>query len=253
MGKLNKDNRGFGAVELIMAIVIVILLCVVGWYVYKNHKKIDATVTTAVSTTVNNKIFNDVGAGASFSYPSSWSIASFNGFCDDAKCTDATDNINSVVLTSSDKQIDIVWSGLSGVGGGCDNAASITLAVTSEGLVPCPLETVFSVTSLPKISGLYVVEGAIENGGSPDQFIPFMAIQDSTGVLTTGQHYLWYQSFSSKLLKNTNDILFNIENNYNICIGCQAKPVFSSLSKAKIFFTTTDATQAKQILLSLGT
>ncbi|HUY53117.1 MAG TPA: hypothetical protein VMV24_00900 [Candidatus Dormibacteraeota bacterium] len=255
MGKLNKDIRGLGIVELIIAIVLVILLCVVGWYVYKNHKKTDTVSTITATTVVNNKIFNDVGAGASFSYPSSWSLIPFSGFCGNSPCTDATVGVNSVVLTPPDKQLDIVWSALGGIGGACDNSASLALAVTGEGMVPCSLETVFSVASIPKMNGLFVVEGAIENAGSPGKFIPFMAVQDSSGVLTTGRHYLWYQYFSSKLLKSTGSIVFNMDNTYNDAtnVGGQAKPILSSLSEAQTFFTTTDATQAKQILLSLGT
>jgi hypothetical protein len=49
MGKLDKDNKGFGGIELLMLIVIVILLGVVGWYVYKDHNK--ATTTKVVTVT----------------------------------------------------------------------------------------------------------------------------------------------------------------------------------------------------------
>jgi cytoskeletal protein RodZ len=49
MGKLNNDNNGFGGVELLLAIVIVVLLGVVGWFVYKDHNK---TTTAKVATVI---------------------------------------------------------------------------------------------------------------------------------------------------------------------------------------------------------
>jgi Tfp pilus assembly protein PilE len=56
MGKLNKDDKGFGGVELLLVIVIVVLLGVVGWYVYKNHNK---TTTAKASTASQAKIANN--------------------------------------------------------------------------------------------------------------------------------------------------------------------------------------------------
>ncbi|HUY53156.1 MAG TPA: hypothetical protein VMV24_01100 [Candidatus Dormibacteraeota bacterium] len=96
MGELNKDNKGFGVVELIMAIVIVILLGVVGWYVYKNHKTTAYTaISSKTTTTTKNpittndssptktttivnpyagwKTYNSIlNSGLSFEYPANW-------------------------------------------------------------------------------------------------------------------------------------------------------------------------------------
>jgi len=97
MGKLNKDNKGFGIVELIMAIVIVILLCVFSWYVYKNHHKRVSVVTTIKTVTIKTPTTSSLSTtttsstatpaspyigwksyttsyGLSFMYPSNWVV-----------------------------------------------------------------------------------------------------------------------------------------------------------------------------------
>lgn len=45
MIKKSKNQKGFSAVELVLVIVIVALIGVVGWLVYKNHHKTTATAT----------------------------------------------------------------------------------------------------------------------------------------------------------------------------------------------------------------
>ncbi len=72
MSKLKRDNKGFGGVELVMAIVIVILLCVVGWYVYRDHNKTSPTYTTTKNITVPTATWNTFNdATISFKYPNS--------------------------------------------------------------------------------------------------------------------------------------------------------------------------------------
>jgi len=59
MSKLHKNEKGFGAVEGILIIVVVILLGAVGWFVYdRNHGKATTSSAPATSTTtptVNTK------------------------------------------------------------------------------------------------------------------------------------------------------------------------------------------------------
>lgn len=52
MGKLKHNQSGFGAVELILVAVIVILLGVVGWMVYQNQNKKDTKAASTNSKTV---------------------------------------------------------------------------------------------------------------------------------------------------------------------------------------------------------
>lgn len=51
MGKLRNNQKGFGTVEIILIVVIVALIGVVGWFVYKNHNKTTPSSTTTANTT----------------------------------------------------------------------------------------------------------------------------------------------------------------------------------------------------------
>jgi cytoskeletal protein RodZ len=50
MGKIKQNEVGFSAVEIVMTLVIVVLIGIVGYLVYKNHSK----VTTDSVTTTNS-------------------------------------------------------------------------------------------------------------------------------------------------------------------------------------------------------
>lgn len=52
MGKLQKSEKGFSAVEIILVLVIVVLIGAVGWLIYRNHHK---ATTAAVTTTASTK------------------------------------------------------------------------------------------------------------------------------------------------------------------------------------------------------
>jgi hypothetical protein len=56
MGKLNKDNKGFGVVELVIVILVFATLCVAGWFVYRHYYKI-----TKVTTNTSNIISQSPG------------------------------------------------------------------------------------------------------------------------------------------------------------------------------------------------
>lgn len=92
MHKINKNESGFSAVEVILVVVIVALIVVVGWLVYKDHHKtttLNASTTSSKATTKstisNNtktvatanpyagwKTFSLSSLGVSFQYPSTW-------------------------------------------------------------------------------------------------------------------------------------------------------------------------------------
>ncbi|HUD05345.1 MAG TPA: PsbP-related protein [Candidatus Saccharimonadales bacterium] len=88
MGKLQKNEKGFSAVEVVLVIVIVALIGVVGWMVYKNHHKTTSvtTVTTSRSSsaTTPSKLTTNPYAEwksytlqyekISFNYPSNWTL-----------------------------------------------------------------------------------------------------------------------------------------------------------------------------------
>ena len=94
MNKIIKNEKGFSAVEIILVIVIIALISVVGWLVYKDHHKTTTINTpptyskaTSKSTASNNtksaatanpyagwKTYNLASFGLSFKYPNTWTV-----------------------------------------------------------------------------------------------------------------------------------------------------------------------------------
>ena len=97
MGKLNKDSKGFGVVELLIIIVIIVALGLMGWYVYKNHKTTPYTaIASKTTTTTKSPITTNSSSptkittitnpyagwktyratdGTSFQYPTNWILS----------------------------------------------------------------------------------------------------------------------------------------------------------------------------------
>lgn len=95
MNKIPKNQKGFGAVEAILILVIIILIGVIGWLVYKNHHKSTTTKNTATtssskpksttSSTSNNpyagwNTYTSKLGGFTLKYPASWNITGFQGY-----------------------------------------------------------------------------------------------------------------------------------------------------------------------------
>jgi cytoskeletal protein RodZ len=98
MDKLNKNNKGFGSVELVLIVIIIAMLGVVGWFVYKNQHKTTtstpvtkSTVPATKSTKTTPAISVDPYVGwqtvtssevnnTNFKIPSDWVYRAINGF-----------------------------------------------------------------------------------------------------------------------------------------------------------------------------
>ncbi|HSX44934.1 MAG TPA: hypothetical protein VLF39_02365 [Candidatus Saccharimonadales bacterium] len=86
MKKLN--NKGFSAIEVILILVIISIVCGVGWYVWNAKKNTDTTYNaTAKATTVTKptaktnaysysgwETYKSTSEGFSFRYPKSWNL-----------------------------------------------------------------------------------------------------------------------------------------------------------------------------------
>jgi hypothetical protein len=92
MRKLYKNETGFGAIEAILILVIVIAIAGVGWYVWKAKKNTDSTYNTVANTSTTNKpivkpkttitvdpyagwkTYNDPSNIFSVKYPDNWTL-----------------------------------------------------------------------------------------------------------------------------------------------------------------------------------
>jgi hypothetical protein len=86
MGKLRNNEKGFGAIEGLLIVAVVVLLGIVGYMVYKNHNKATtnnstttaSTTTTPAKTTTTQPVDPYAGwqsysdSHMSFKYPSGW-------------------------------------------------------------------------------------------------------------------------------------------------------------------------------------
>lgn len=127
MGKLRNNEKGFGAVEGLLIVAVVVLLGVVGYMVYKNHNK--TTTPTTASTTTSTKTTTtpakttatpttvDPYAGwktastvgnVSVKYPSSWTVKDNSS---------SNNNRAALTITSPDGSIFAVQNGIVQPGG----------------------------------------------------------------------------------------------------------------------------------------
>ena len=89
MGKLQNNEKGFGAVEGILVLVIVVIIGAVGWFVWHNHNKTTpasttSPVATTTPTTTTPKTVDPYAGWKSYTlkyekltlkYPSSWTVS----------------------------------------------------------------------------------------------------------------------------------------------------------------------------------
>lgn len=55
MSKLSKHQQGFSAVETVLVLVIIVLIGLVGWFVYNNHRK--STTSNLATPQPANQLF----------------------------------------------------------------------------------------------------------------------------------------------------------------------------------------------------
>jgi hypothetical protein len=86
MNKISKNENGFGAIESLLIVAVVVLLGAVGYMVYKNHNKTTnsstaitttapaKTTTTQPAVTSTNMAYTDAAKAYAVSYPQDWTI-----------------------------------------------------------------------------------------------------------------------------------------------------------------------------------
>jgi hypothetical protein len=118
MGKIRKNETGFSAVEIVLVLVIVGLIGVVGYMVYKNQHKTTAPVATTISTKPASttpaktapadpyagwKQYCDTDHKTCFKYPADWAQNE-----DKVALSDTVNNVGSTVA-SPNKTVNISY------------------------------------------------------------------------------------------------------------------------------------------------
>ncbi len=75
MNKLNKNEKGFSALETILVFTVVMLLGVMGWQVYKHEHKAIITQHVQVTKKTGWLIYKSSNSTAEFQYPANWKLA----------------------------------------------------------------------------------------------------------------------------------------------------------------------------------
>jgi cytoskeletal protein RodZ len=236
------QHSGFSATVILLAVLVVAVLAVTGVVVYQRHKPSSAknsgatsltqTTTqpqsTATQSTQPNPTYTSAQEKASFRYPTNWTVTKPYMVSNDSKNTD------QVGITSPSGAIKISWV-TDLVGFGNEHGASY------------PLNTVVDKTPITNAPGLYVVSGITTLDGTT--YYPWIAIQDSNGILTSGVQGNLVTFISRHALNpTTNDVTGIL---FATCGAHtdQNSPALTQ-SQATVWFSGSEAQQAKLILLS---
>ncbi len=181
---------------------------------------------TPVSLTTYTSSFEKL----SFKYPSDWKITQ----------SQKADSVNgdSITVQSPSGKVKINWiATLDGLGGSCDPNIPFTQKEGELG-APCPLYEVVEKQKLPAITNLYLV--AYLNTSDGVTYEPILAVLDSSSILETkrGMGYLLFKG------KNNGGIMTNLS------AGLTTNGIKLTKAEAQKFFTTSEALQAKNALLS---
>lgn len=168
----------------------------------------------------------------SFEYPQTWKVVK-------PKMESSFPEGDALSIESPSGKIIITWvSGIDGIGGSCD--PNVALGSEGEMGAACPLYEVVDKQKLPNADLYYVAYIVTRDGINYD---PIFALQDSTGILTS-KRTMGYLMFKGK-------------NNGGAAVEMSGEPSKSGLvhgtkDEVKKFFTTTEAIEAKNILLSVS-
>lgn len=173
MQKQKINQKGFGAVEAILILVIIGLIGFVGWFVYNSNNKATDTLKNAAAPAVNNSqagwltFKQPKDPTTSFKYPRTWKLGTANG-PDDG---DGTKNVSVTSPTGTD--IDMVSAG-AGRGGDC---------------LPEEHSTVSYVNKINGADNLYVVQWTLIDGGTSESGVDVLDVsQGGSQFAKLGDH-----------------------------------------------------------------
>ncbi|HVU59755.1 MAG TPA: hypothetical protein VHC98_02880 [Candidatus Saccharimonadales bacterium] len=243
--KGQRKQSGFSIVEAVLIVAAIGIIGAAGWVVYQHNRPKTTDAATGNTQTTNQNAnqqptnnppaqtattYTSNQEKASFQYPAGWTVSTPAITSNDTKNTDQT----TIVSPSGAIKISYVTD-LTGFG--------------NEYGSSYPYNTVIDKAAISNAPGLYVVSGTTTLDGTT--YYPWIAVQDSKGILTSGVGGT-LATFTSRHALNTSTnkptgILF---------ATCGARTTQNSPAltqdKANAWFSSTEAQQAKQILLSFS-
>ncbi len=163
MGKLKNNNQGFSAVESVLVLAVVVLIGVVGFMVYNNHKKTGTVLSTATKQAAKKSpiaskpvdpyagwqsFCSDVG-GLCVKYPSTWVLKQ------DAH-GNATGDSELNTITNPNSKIAVSYTPKYGIGG-----VPVSQTITVNDVLPTVASDFNVVELLVKQSSGYAVEAFV--------------------------------------------------------------------------------------------
>ncbi len=260
MGKLNNNQEGFSAVEVVLVVVIVALIGVVGWLVYNHHKTTTVSTVSANSTkptTSTNatttptqpaspyagwQSFCSSYGGLCIKYPSNWKLKTTS------EAASTTINTQEADITSPSGNVTVEYqpycTQLSAPPSGIwtDNILSVTSPTSTS-----DFKIVKSVSSYQGNNSSNISESLYLTSNS---VIQQYGISVGTHTNTTGNTDEAVAGFfaNAKSSAPSNLQCLNVGSLKNSTGGNYLN--FSSAADAKAWFSNSEAVTAKQILSS---
>lgn len=263
MLKIRKNQKGFSTVEPILIIVIIALIGVVGWLVYKNHHKTTTVSTTntssskpVTSTKLSTQPTNPYAGWQSFcssygdlclKYPTSWTLKTTT------EAVSTTQNTEEANITSPSGNVTVQYQ----------PDCSQLVGPPASGKYN---DAILSVTSPPGTSNFKVIKGISSYQSSTSNHISESLYLTSN--LIVQQQKITVGTFSNATgtgdeaaagffenpsLNNPNDSNAQECMNVGMLDSSGANYVnFSSTNAAQEWFSNSEVQTADQILLSVG-
>jgi hypothetical protein len=234
---MRNREAGNSLIIALVAVLIVAALGVSGWFVYQHNRPQSSSATGSNQTgnPTNNsttqpttRTYTSDKEQATFKYPSNWTVTT------PVTVSNDPNNKDYIGLSSPSGNIKVSYTtDISGFG--------------NEHTASYPYNIIIDKTAITTAPGLYVVSGITTLDGTT--YHPWIAVQDSTGILTTGVqgnlitfNALHAQNSSTKTLGR---ILFSTSGP----LTDMNSPALTQ-TQATTWLSSAEAQQAKQIMLS---
>jgi|GEM_PF-5167359 len=257
MNKIYKNENGFSVLEAILILVIIVAITGVGWFVWHSKQIADKNLSSTNSsnpvfkrdtkaktaTTEQNptqpanpyagwKKYTSSFEGLSFEYPPNWQSVT-------PKITSPDPSADSFEVQGPTGSVPVSWiSSVSGIGGACNSQIAPGTKVSAGSTGPCPYWTVLHSQKLTN-ANLFYVDGVVTYDGTT--YSPWCALQASSGIVNSESN-IGYLLFNGQHSNQAGLICGEPFNSGGLLKGTKAQ--------ATTFLSTTEAQQAKLILLS---